>query len=1558
MSDRVHAATSAALWRRERLDVVAVQETFVDASNTDLASKWLLELGYTVFWNTKRLVNSDGTRARRCGGTAIAILSSLLAGGEDAVLRISNLVFSDDGRLTSARIQWGGHSFTCLSLYLPSANATAQKQFITRHLHSPENVEREYARDMHLWLGDFNFVCDASRDCVSTSNPVNPRPADAGVAQHWNASSCQHLSDVFRARHPTQKKYTFLSRNGGARLDRIYASAKTLEYISRSEIPTFTTSDHRLVTVDLLSKLPADGGGRPDRRQERRLKIGIDFIANSDTSRAFAAWLTPWADSLPASAEERVAWFEKQWPKLQRKIKELNATARQAALVAAHAYAPGESLKQLMELIDNGEEVNLERLIGLQTAHRSALLLDASQRSHRERLSWIHAKECASVALTRALNASCPKGPPTIPAVRLPDGRLTTNTLEMSKAAIDFTASISGPRSPQQQAEADLAFPAVAAAMLECGHPRIEPTSNTARELKAAGSAVTEEQVAVALANVRKRTSSGPDGIRPEVFTEYVDVFKPLFAKLFSAILSTKSAPRGFMDGIVIYIYKGSGERCSIGNYRPITLLNTVYRLFAKTLAHILNPRMATMIDQEQKGFLVGRQIGEVIITIQAAQALLESRGDFGCLIFADFMKAYDTVDREFLLRVMTLAGVPEQLCLAVRVLLTNTRARASVNGVLSPWVDFHAGVRQGCPLAPLLYLFVAEALHCVLATKEGVGIQFPLFGSTVSAPGAPADGPSVVVTAPQYADDITTLVHGGRAADADPQLLRAGLANARLGFDLFGRASGQRLNTGKTHLLPIGCLPAQQAIDLSPGAVLEGFTVVPSASTLGVTFVSGGGGHVTVSRGRPAQTTPWTPQEETRLEKVERTLQMLGGMQLSLLGRAMASGVYCTSKIFYHLEYRLPVPAAIYARLNSALASLLSDKHRDGRRPFYAIAQAIAAGRAIDGGLGTFPWDAHIASRHAQWAAKLLSAPLSVAWAGLLRALLLDHCGPDAHPIMLFDVPPELCASTPGLGRLPAALGTKDAASGPWNNVPSVLARLALGARALGPLRRLAGAPAVTGGGLELPAPLPVGWSPPVHLLVQRLQAATRAVHTVGFKPHVKSAGVSALHVFDSPVDDDVADQPQPRPRARKDSPSPLTVRAGTQLLVAAECAPLRRRKWDKFLQVAAGLHCDGETAGDVNFQPPALAASPAAAFKSLQALFKRLWRLSWSNQRKEIFWRLVYHGVPTAVRLRQTHRRCPCGALPNAPAGRPHVFWECPIAVTVREHIVAAIVAALPPAAPGVASLSREHLWLCRPPQPGISQHFWDVICVAALGAMEYGRRVLMSISLRPREVEEGGGTAGAAAPRAATAGRTRAGDPLLDGDDSSFPLLATSSDAGDNADPPAEDPAAQALLRAQRAAVAHFYGGLADFCHTTQLDVAILRISHSREALEKHPLLCVRARPAAPLPNPAAGAAAPPPAERRVSSFAVALPPSAKLPQRGDLREMALSRAASGPSSSEILKARSLDHNVGEVILSPAVFRGGVINKMVLCVCGSWRSALLAAEDDRDHVPCGPG
>ena len=607
-----------------------------------------------------------------------------------------------------------------------------------------------------------------------------------------------------------------------------------------------------------------------------------------------------------------------------------------------------------------------------------------------------------------------------------------------------------------------------------------------------------------------------------------------------------------------------------------------------------------------------------------------------------------------------------------------------------------------------------------------------------------------------------------------------------------------------------------------------------------------------------------------------------------------------------------------------------MSDKHRDGRRPFYAIARDVAAGRPKYGGLGLFPWEFHIAARHARWAARLISSPLSVAWAGLLRALIYDFCGREAHPIILFNVPPELRAAVPALGRLPATLG-KDATSGPWNNVPNVLARLAIGARSLGPLKCLVSAPLpMEGGGLELVDPLPTEWSQASVLSIRNLQAISNVVHTVGFIPHEKSEGVAILPSIERPPDvRPSAAQSQAAPpgtEKQKTGPSALTVRCGTQLLISRHCEPVRKEKWTKFIQVAAGLHCDGESAGDLNDAGPT-APVPAAPvdiaqqlefqlrgvngeFQSIRGIFTRVWSISWSNPRKEILWRLVYNGIPTPVRLGLTQRRCPCNTMPHSPPGRPHVFWNCPIAVAVRDHIVAA----LPRPPRGRARLSREHIWLCRPPQPGILQLFWDVICLAALGAMDYGRRVLLSLVLQH---------------------------------DSSDDASSISENISSSVDADLHF-----LLRAQRAAVAHFFTALADFCSVTRTNSSKLAFV-SVEARERHPLL--RLRP----PLPAAEGAPPidsdPP---RGSVFAVVVPLLTSLPQRDNLREMSLSRATAGPSNDEILKARILDENSGVVLAGPAVVRGGVIENMVFCVCGSWRSALRLASENPDHAACGAG
>eukprot|EP00887_Chlorella_sp_A99_P006178 scaffold3.g6178.t1 len=256
-----------------------------------------------------------------------------------------------------------------------------------------------------------------------------------------------------------------------------------------------------------------------------------------------------------------------------------------------------------------------------------------------------------------------------------------------------------------------------------------------------------------------------------------------------------------------ITILHKTGDRSDPANYRPITLLTTDYRLYAKVLALQLNPCLSSIISRQQTAFVPGRCIGENVLLLQCLPELLRRQGRWAVVVLCDFRKAYDTLDREFLFRTMRALGVGEGFLAMVRLLLAGTRARAVVNGFVSTPAASHAGVRQGCPLAPLLYLFVAQALLRLLQAR-GVDI----------------DVAERRLAATQYADDTEALLPS--LAEV-PAFLAAMVT--------FGAASGQHLNPDKTVLLPIGAVPAGLP------ATAHGLRVVGAARALGVTFASAG---------------------------------------------------------------------------------------------------------------------------------------------------------------------------------------------------------------------------------------------------------------------------------------------------------------------------------------------------------------------------------------------------------------------------------------------------------------------------------------------------------------------------------------------------------------------------------------------------------------------------------------------------------------------------------------------------------------------------------------------
>jgi hypothetical protein len=288
-------------------------------------------------------------------------------------------------------------------------------------------------------------------------------------------------------------------------------------------------------------------------------------------------------------------------------------------------------------------------------------------------------------------------------------------------------------------------------------------------------SSVSEEEVRSALKHSAPGKAPGMDGLPVELYRRYADVCAPLLARVYTAIGRLNRVPVGFTEGVIKIKHKGCVET-QVSNYRPLTLLCTDYRVLAKILAHRLKLVQGPLVAQEQTAFLPGRHIGESVLLLEMLPHTQKPTSE-AVVVFCDMAKAYDTVSRAFLYQLLQEAGLGGGFLQWVQLLLTNTKSCACVNGYVSNPVQFAAGVRQGCPLAPQLYLFVGQALMQFLQAK-GFGI---FVGSRR-------------LTGCQFADDVQVFLQSWQQL---PGLITS--------LQVFRGASGQGLNLTKTKALVIG---------------------------------------------------------------------------------------------------------------------------------------------------------------------------------------------------------------------------------------------------------------------------------------------------------------------------------------------------------------------------------------------------------------------------------------------------------------------------------------------------------------------------------------------------------------------------------------------------------------------------------------------------------------------------------------------------------------------------------------------------------------------------------
>jgi ribonuclease HI len=234
-----------------------------------------------------------------------------------------------------------------------------------------------------------------------------------------------------------------------------------------------------------------------------------------------------------------------------------------------------------------------------------------------------------------------------------------------------------------------------------------------------------------------------------------------------------------FSEGWMCPIYKKK-DRQDITNYRPITVLNTDYKIMTKILTSRLTMAAPSIIHEDQAGFMKGRSIYDQIELLHAVIDRCERENLEGAIVCLDQEKAYDRIRHDFLWQSLRRFGIPEHFIKTVQNLYHKAETRVMINGVLERSFQVIRGVRQGDPLSCLLFNACIESLAELVRKSDMKGLKFA--------------GLEEEVKINLFADDTTVFL----SKEDDTTLLFSILEE-------WCQASGAKFNIDKTVIIPLG---------------------------------------------------------------------------------------------------------------------------------------------------------------------------------------------------------------------------------------------------------------------------------------------------------------------------------------------------------------------------------------------------------------------------------------------------------------------------------------------------------------------------------------------------------------------------------------------------------------------------------------------------------------------------------------------------------------------------------------------------------------------------------
>jgi hypothetical protein len=277
--------------------------------------------------------------------------------------------------------------------------------------------------------------------------------------------------------------------------------------------------------------------------------------------------------------------------------------------------------------------------------------------------------------------------------------------------------------------------------------------------------------------------SPGPDDFNFTFVKSFWSLVKAEVFDLFTQFHGSAKLPRSFSSYFVSLIPKINSP-FSLGDFRPISLLGCLYKIIAKVLTARLARVMNSIVEPTQSVFLKGRNLVDGVVVVNEVVDLARRNGQSCLILKVDFEKAYDLVEWSFLEYMLRRFGFCNKWIEWIRACVFSGNMSVLVNGCPTEEINIQRGLKQGDPLAPFLFLMVAEGLGGLMKKAAASNL---FRGFRVGSNG-------LSISHLQYADDTLCL---GEATIGNLWALKAILR----GFEM---VSGLKVNYWKSNLMGV----------------------------------------------------------------------------------------------------------------------------------------------------------------------------------------------------------------------------------------------------------------------------------------------------------------------------------------------------------------------------------------------------------------------------------------------------------------------------------------------------------------------------------------------------------------------------------------------------------------------------------------------------------------------------------------------------------------------------------------------------------------------------------